>query len=441
MKKIEIHNFRCFENLELELNSGVNLLIGDNASGKTTILRALRAAMSSFFAGYSDENTRFTGLKIDDFTQTIVNDSKAVFKPIKIEFVNSDYIEYPELQNNHLFKDVPIFIALAGPKARTQITGIKEFKHYTKKLQDSMFSLGPENKQVKSLPLFASFTTEDIHSIRKINANIFKDYFHKPSFGYYECLDGNGFLPYWIKRLIVLEEGLKSLSEVEAVRNAIIKALGVDGCNIISNMIVRPKQGKVYYIFTDGREVEAANLSDGYARLVNIVTDLSFRCMLLNKGIYGLEACSKTIGTVLIDEIDLHLHPTLQSVVIKGLQIAFPKLQFIITTHAPMVMTSIQSDEENVIYKLSYKKEKGYEVNSIDLYGMDASTIIGVALDTIPRSKEVDDELTKLFNFIDDDKYDEARELLHDMKSRFRDSLPELIKAETMLNFLVDSDD
>jgi len=106
-----------------------------------------------------------------------------------------------------------------------------------------------------------------------------------------------------------------------------------------------------------------------------------------------------------------------------------------------MVMTSIQSDEENVIYKLSYKKEKGYEVNSIDLYGMDASTIIGVALDTIPRSKEVDDELTKLFNFIDDDKYDEARELLHDMKSRFRDSLPELIKAETMLNFLVDSDD
>lgn len=428
--------------MEISFAPGINLLIGDNASGKTSVLMGLRAAMSAFFAGFSDENTRFIGLKFNDFTEIISSESKTISRPIRIEFNINDCIEHDEYFNNYGFFEKTSSISLKGPKSRTLITGIKDLKLYGNRLIDNMFIMGNnQSKQVLSLPLFASFTTEDIHSTRKINAKKFKAYFQKPSFGYYECLDGNGFFPYWVKRILVLEEGQKSLSEVEAVRNSIIKALGPEGCNIISDMSVRPNQGKVYYYFMDGREVAAENLSDGYARLVNIVTDLAFRCMLLNKGKYGLEACSKTIGTVLIDEIDLHLHPTLQSVVVKGLQQAFPKLQFIITTHAPMVMTSIQSDEENVIYKLSYTKEKGYEANSIDLYGMDASTIIGVALDTIPRSKEVDDELTKLFNFIDDDKYAEARELLQDMKSRFRDSLPELIKAESMLNFLVDSDD
>ena len=58
MKKILLENFRCFDAQEIEFKRGINLLIGDNASGKTTILKACKYVLSSFFAGFSDENTK-----------------------------------------------------------------------------------------------------------------------------------------------------------------------------------------------------------------------------------------------------------------------------------------------------------------------------------------------------------------------------------------------
>jgi predicted ATP-binding protein involved in virulence len=163
--------------------------------------------------------------------------------------------------------------------------------------------------------------------------------------------------------------------------------------------------------------------------------------MLLNKGIYGLKACAKTEGTVLIDEIDLHLHPTLQSVVMKGLQNAFPKLQFIITSHAPMIMTGIPLAGDNKIIKLTYSKVEGYGAKEINTYGLDASTIIQAILGVTPRSLEVEERLGTLFGFIDNDEYEKASEKLIEMRKQFDNNLPELSKAEAMLNFLMENKD
>lgn len=423
MKKIELHNFRCFEHLGLTFSDKVNLLIGDNASGKTTLIRAISAVLNSFFVGFSDENTRFFGLLKDDFRIAETETGLIVDEKIKVHFQFLGSIAGLELHSK---------------KGRTLQMPLEAIKLTGKEMYNGLFNNG---KQILALPLFASFSTSDIHSIRKIKKETFKQYFHKPSFGYYECLQGDGFFPYWTKRLLVLKEGGKGIIELQCVQQAIQNALGKDGCNIISDMEIRHNQSKVYYHFTDGREIDSNNLSDGYKRLVNIVTDLAFRCALLNQGIYGEDACLKTKGTALIDEIDLHLHPTLQSVVVKSLQRAFPNLQFIITTHAPMVMTSIKSDEENIIYKLDYSKEKGYSAIPVELYGMDASSIIELELDTIPRSKEVDDELTNLFKLIDKDKDKEARIILNEMKHRFGENLPDLARAEAMLNFQIIDDD
>ena len=105
MKKIIFNNYRCFERIELNFNSGINLFFGDNASGKTTIIRALQATLSSFFTGFSDENTRFIGLKKEDFSQIVVSDNISAYKPIIIEFSFNDFVEYPELLNFHDWLD------------------------------------------------------------------------------------------------------------------------------------------------------------------------------------------------------------------------------------------------------------------------------------------------------------------------------------------------
>lgn len=423
MKKITLNNYRCFENLPLEFSDKVNLLIGDNASGKTTIIRAISTALSSFFAGFSDENTRFTGLEKDDFRIVRAQETLANESPIHVKF-------------EWLGKEGEL--VLNSAKGRTLQEPLKELKKLGSELYKGMFQDG---KQIKALPMFTSFSTADIHKPRRFGSDIFKKYEHKPSFGYFECFQGDGFMKYWTLRLLVLREGRTGELEVEGVLNALKKALGPEGCNIISDVDIRPIQGKIYYILSDNRETDTDNLSDGYRRLINIVLDLSFRCMLLNKGIYGLEACAKTEGTVLIDEIDLHLHPTLQAVVMKGLQNAFPNIQFIITSHAPMIMSSIPFEEGNKIIKLTYSESNGYEANETKLFGMDASTIIETELNIPSRDANVQSSLDEIFDLIDEEDIESAKAKLNVMKSKFNGTLPELAKAESMITFLTARND
>ena len=436
MKRIRVENFRCYEDLTVNFKSGVNLLIGDNASGKTTVLQACRYVLSAFFSGYSDENTRLESPMDDDFSVRIADGVILPERPVRISFL-PDAMQYAA---------VPAGNALVRPgmggreyvvqknskkNSRSLLRGLEGFRNYARLLVDAVD---------KPLPLFASFSTEDIHSTRRLDAARFKTYLQKASFGYYECLNGDGFFPYWLKRLLVLQEGQKNLHEIATVRTAVSEALGTEGCGIIQDMNIRPNQGKVYYIFSDGREVDAEHLSDGYRRLVNIVTDVAFRCALLNGRLYGADAAGNTYGTVLIDEIDMHLHPTLQANVLKGLRRAFPKLQFIVTSHAPMVMTSVKNDDHNVVYRLSYERGQ-YSVQESDTYGMDASTITDAVLKQTPRDREVDEQLKKLFGYIDSGSDEEAQALLKEMRNRFGDRLPELAEAEAMLNFSIAEDD
>lgn len=442
MKEIKLENFRCYTDQTVRFRSGINLLIGDNASGKTSILKACRYVMSTFFSGFSDENTKWISPNIGDFTILEKDGILLPEKPITLSFVCDenmyDTISHEDIPYNPGYDEMYQLRKNSKKNSRSLVSGIINYRDYSKLLYTDF--IDDQHGQVYALPLFAGFTTEDIHTSRKIDSRKFQSYTQKSSFGYYECLDGEGFFPYWIKRLLILEEGGKNKQEIEIVRNAIISALGVNGCNIINDMQIRPNQKKVYYIFSDGREIDSENLSDGYRRLVNIITDLAFRCALLNRGLYGLESTKKTRGIVLIDEIDLHLHPTLQALVLKGLQSAFPLIQFIVTTHAPMVMSGVESNEKNVVYKLDYSTQDGYSIQETHTYGMDVSTITETILEQPPRDSFINDLLSQLFDSIDNNEIEKANNLLNELRNRFGDKLPDLAQAEAMLNFTIEED-
>lgn len=423
IKSLKFSNFRCFEQYDLELKDGVNLLFGTNGSGKTTILRGIKIAMSSFFSGFSDANTRFVGIANDDFMSEVTNGVESLERQVGIMYDFSDYLGL-ELKRS-------------GKKNRTSIVGIKILRDATKRLYRQ---LATESGGGIALPLFASFSTEDIHSTRKLDKSIFAKYYQPRSFGYYECLQGDGFFDYWMHRLLVLVEGQKSLMEVSVVDKAIAKALGAQGCNIISGMSIRPMKKKVIFNFIDGREVEAQNLSDGYKRLVNIVTDLSIRCCILNGMVYGEDCCDRTSGTVLIDEIDQHLHPELQSVVLKALRTTFPELQFVVSSHAPMVLSSVMTDDKNGVLHLQYNNDD-YSASPIVTYGLDASTILEMYMGRMARVAEVEKCLKELFDLIDGENYQQAKLKLNELTAQFGDTLPEIIQARTMLDFYIEKDD
>ena len=452
MRKITINNFRCYEKKTMDFRRGINLLIGDNSVGKTSLLRACNLVMNAFFCGYSDEYTKWKSAEDDDFREIKNDDVVTDDLPVNIAF-ELDEIDCPDiiLEDGSvvpLHRQMPLAEEFGYPEfniekkskknARNLITGLTPLRTYASLLQKKSHAIVDGVAiQRNALPLFAYFTTEDIHTVRKFDKEktYFKKYPQKPSFGYFESFDCKGLLDCWKKRLLVLKEAKKGEQEIECVRNAVVSALGPTGCKIIADMEVRTNDNDVFFIYCDGREVRSDLLSDGYRRLVSIVVDIAFRSALLNKVMYGDEAYKRTHGTVIIDEIDEHLHPELQVRILKALHETFPNIQFIVSTHAPLVMSSVENSPENVVYTLEYK-DSIYSHKELDTYGLDASTIIQIYMDQAPRDLIVDKEIKNIESLIDSEKYVEARIALEKMLERpGSDSNPELSKIEATLSF------
>lgn len=427
----------------MEFRKGINLLIGDNSSGKTSLIRACNFVANSLFCGYSDENTVWKSVDDDDFKLNIdANNTILPEQPVSISFHLATWDLSPIKADDALVSfdyDTQLHIEKKSKKnSRNLLTGLSTLKTYAATLySNSHLKIGNDVVQQNVLPVYACFTTEDIHASRKIDRQKFKEYAQKPSFGYFECYDCRGLFDYWLERLLVLQEAEIGEQEIECVRKAISKCFGVNGASIIEDMVIRPVRGKVFFKYTDGRYVESSMLSDGYKRLVNIVVDIAIRCALLNKGMYGSEAYKQTYGTVIIDEIDEHLHPALQSKVLKSLHQTFPEIQFIVSTHAPLVMSSVEKSKDNVVYRLWYDEEEhDYKHVELNTYGLDSNLILEEEMFVASRDSIVSEQLKDIKRLVSERKLAEAKTLLADLETKTSPSQPSLIKIHSLINRL-----
>lgn len=112
-----------------------------------------------------------------------------------------------------------------------------------------------------------------------------------------------------------------------------------------------PKIDDIVFSFQNGKILPLNNLSEGQRIVVSLVTDLCVRISLLNPHLNG-DAREKTSGVVLIDEIDLHLHPKWQKNLLPNLVKLFPKIQFILTTHSPFIIQSLEGVRDSKIINL-----------------------------------------------------------------------------------------
>ena len=450
MRRITIKNFRCYEKKSIDFRRGINLLIGDNSVGKTSLLRACNLVMNAFFCGYSDENTKWKSAEDDDFRE-IKNDDVATDElPINIAFeldeIDCPIITLEDGSVKHLYDSESLSEELGYPSlyiekkskknARNLISGLVPLRNYASLLQkNSHVIIDGTALQRNALPLFAYFTTEDIHTVRKFDKEkrSFKKYPQKPSFGYIESYDCKGLLDCWLKRLLVLKEAKKGEQEIECVRKAVVSALGPNGCNIIADMEVRNNDNEVFFRYCDGREVRSDLLSDGYRRLVSIVVDMAFRCTLLNKVMYGDEAYKQTHGTVIIDEIDEHLHPELQVHILKALHDTFPKIQFIVSTHAPLVMSSVENTPENVVYKLEYN-DGIYSHKELNTYGLDVNLLLKEQMKVSVRDTKASELFEQIDLYLKEKDLDKAKAVLAELEKITDPQQPELVRLRAIIN-------
>lgn len=134
--------------------------------------------------------------------------------------------------------------------------------------------------------------------------------------------------------------------QLECVKDVIIR--NIPDAKNVKWVFDKDKIQTLYIVFEDGIETPFHFLSDGYRNLLAIFADLAYRCVTLNPH-FGKEANFKSEGIVLIDELDLHLHPSWQKSIVKQLKDTFPNIQFVTTTHSPFI---IQATNEGELFKL-----------------------------------------------------------------------------------------
>ena len=185
-------------------------------------------------------------------------------------------------------------------------------------------------------------------------------------------------------------------------------------------------QGPVVH-FESGHAAPWSELSDGYHVFIALVADVARRAVMLNE-FDGPEAPKRVEGVVLIDEIDLHLHPRWQRTALPSLRDAFPRLQFIITTHSPQVLSSV---ENRHVRRLIDGRLQEYPVF---VEGRDTNAILREHMRTWDRSPEGTDELRALHDCIDQGPREEAEKLYEKLRARWGDLDPDLIEAKVLLD-------
>lgn len=413
LKEIQIHNFKCYDDLKIDhLHPYMNILIGNNGTGKSSLLEAIRVLIGSLYLSMDkyDNKISMPGISDDDVRLTYVDKALEPMIPCYV---------YAKADVDDRGTSIEWKRSVETKGGRTSTKEAKEMQKYSKNLQNSVRGGGTP----QDLPLIAFFSTDRYKKERR-DMNV------TPSGsrlqGYFNALDSTTnikfFLDLFYTETLDQIQNEKESEVLKAVYGAVQKCMK---CNSLKYLL---KKQELMVGYEDEIPMPYNMLSDGVRSTLAMVMELAFRCYLLNPH-YGIDAPVKTKGVVLIDEIDLHLHPSWQTHIVCDLRSAFPELQFIVTTHAPLIISqvndcSIYSISERQIY--DFPNQNGRDAN----YIIEQMGVPSIA----SSSKELLDQYFGLIESGNGESPD-ALQLRAELTDLLGDQHAELKRADMLLTF------
>ena len=188
-------------------------------------------------------------------------------------------------------------------------------------------------------------------------------------------------------------------------------------------------EGQSLLIDHDGQSLPVSWLSDGERGVLALVLDLTRRLAQANPTLSDPAAEAEAV--VLIDELELHLHPAWQRRIVHDLSDTFPKCQFIATTHSPQVIGELESDRIHIM-------ADGEVYSPAHSFGVDSSRVLEEVMDADARNFEIQELLQHISDRVGDDRYGDARKLLDQLAARVGEGDPEVTRVRTLLDFLED---
>ena len=404
LNSIKLHNFRCFEELDVQFHPELTVIVGTNGSGKSTVLDAAAIAVGTFpssFNGISNYGIKKEDARIMTFELGDSLDTQSIY-PVEIT-----------ARGNIEGKEITWDRVLTSKNGRCLSSSAKEIAKITRNYQERMM----KGDSSVILPLAAYYGTGRLwlqHKEKKEDILLNSSRTN----GYIDCLDSaanDKLIMNWFSKMTSKKLQKKtSTAGFDAVVMAIEKCI---------SLLINDNDVSVSYNFDnndldiqykqDGHSVviPLSRMSDGYKCTISLITDIAYRMAQLNPQL--MDKVLETDGVVIIDEIDLHLHPEWQKRVLGDLTKIFPNIQFIVSTHAASVINSVKS--ENIVML------EDYEVNFPigEVYGKDTNTIINGIMGSQERPTEVLMMFKQFYDFLSEGKIQDAKDIILNTEFRF----------------------
>jgi predicted ATP-binding protein involved in virulence len=571
LKNMKLTNFRQFHNLDISFHERLTVLIGENGSGKTTVLEAIAKSLELFdrriqtplevnidvleFLKISDINNTskdFTTISLDTKWEVLLNNASAQIEHnLKLEEINRD-IDKIELEHKEELeylkenreKEISFlrseqFVSSISKTVRENIDNVSkseeqilklieeefdnifaqmfdkiEFEFSEKssnlenKLSDNINALNERLEQISALqsteprleltrtdslyeqinedsenkketgfgdisstsiiageidamrrkrdvynghtllayyPCFALNTSSDKVGEKNKNPRISK-------FTYNSLTDGRPGNIHELSEWFRDEQGLagqrNDYTILTMVKDAILNLLNNDLENSTYTDLFFDYETRELTIKKSGVDIRVSQFSSGEQMLFLLVTDLAKRIIMQHPHLE--EPLKNGTGIVLIDEIDLHLHPSWQRRVIPQLLKTFKGVQFVVTTHSPLVLTHLDaitdSSLENdvllqatnkfcLVYNLSKQEnEEAISIKEVEYFaGLSLDEFIYENYGITKRSEITQYQLDKLFDLIDQGNDEKATQLYRKLKKQLGSSDPAILDAESFL--------
>jgi predicted ATP-binding protein involved in virulence len=424
IKQLELENFRGFAGKHVVKFHAEKptVIVGVNGSGKTSVLDAVGILLGLEFEyqGLLKKN-EIISLQKSDISKTSEDTSLVLF--------------YENVHTNveTEFKTEVIFSFFRGRKSTSFTHGLAfEITKQLFKNKENLIPIALYHRTNRSIlgQIIKSYSVDiTISNNERLKAykNIFKEGI--------ELAEVIG----WYIQQINIQNALKvekkdiyyEVPSIKKLTEGVNKFLGLLNSNILNNFGIQHstyEKGQVLTIQKGKQYLEFNQLSAGERMLIGLALDIAYRVTTANP---QAENALLSPGIVLIDELELHLHPKWQATVLNALHQTFPNIQFIVTTHSPLVINHVQSDQLVLIN--NDKIVQGEDIQEV--YGKDVNSITENIMGAPKRPKDVEKMIEEIRSYLTDDnmQIEKAKEKLSQLQEKIGKNDGDVIELDTMI--------
>ena len=404
---IKLANVRSIKTAELHFQPGFNLVVGDNGVGKTTLLDALASCLFEFERVYNNSDS---GARQPFGDDDIRVEAESLDIECDIEAAGSYHFVMHRVREQDAERPVrkgfiggwpPVDPGVYGQWSETD--GIEADGRPLAVMYTTTRAVASETRP--KLPIGGiSRAYEGALTDREVRMGYFASWMK-------------------VRQTFNVERNRPALTGLESAVRRFLPGYGDlhrGGADELTLLVSRR-----------GAPLSVPRLSHGERGILAVVLDLTRRLGEANPGLQ--DPATEAGAVVLIDEIDLHLHPKSQRQIARKLTETFPRCQFIATTHSPQVIGEVEHDRIQIL------TEDG-AFPPTHSFGVDSSRVLEEIMEADPRNKQVRDMLSRASRLIDGERFEEARELLGKLDERLGRNDPDVSGLATLLDFVEGKD-